>query len=247
MAEREENVYRAKLAEQAERYDEMVKSMKCVAASDCELSVEERNLLSVAFKNVIGSRRASWRIFSTIEQREEAKGSSQMRIELAKAYRKQVEKELAEVCDKVVKVLDTQLLPKASNIESQVFYLKMKGDYYRNRAEFAIEKKREKVAQKSLGAYESAMTQAESLSATHPIRLGLALKFSVFYFENMGNPEKACSLAKTAFDPAIGELDNFTEKENYQDFSLIMPLLKDNLALWNFGEEDGNQPNQTNA
>jgi len=190
LADREENVYRAKLAEQAERYDEMVKSMKSVAGSDSELSVEERNLLSVAFKNVIGSRRASWRILSTIEQREEAKGSSQMRIDLAKGYRKQVEKELAEVCDEVVQVLDTQLLPKASNTESQVFYLKMKGDYYRYRAEFAVEKEREEVAQKSLGAYESAMTEAESLSATHPIRLGLALNFSVFYFEIMGNPEK---------------------------------------------------------
>jgi len=247
MADREENVYRAKLAEQAERYDEMVKSMKSVAGSDSELSVEERNLLSVAFKNVIGSRRASWRILSTIEQREEAKGSSQMRIDLAKAYRKQVEKELAEVCDEVVKVLDTQLLPKASNTESQVFYLKMKGDYYRYRAEFAVEKEREEVAQKSLGAYESAMTEAESLSATHPIRLGLALNFSVFYFEIMGNPEKACSLAKTAFDQAIGELDNLTEEENYKDSTLIMQLLRDNLTLWNSGEEDDSKQNETNA
>merc|ERR1712137_1300848 len=71
MADREDNVYKAKLAEQAERYDEMVESMKKVASMDVELTVEERNLLSVAYKNVIGARRASWRIISSIEQKEE--------------------------------------------------------------------------------------------------------------------------------------------------------------------------------
>jgi len=75
MTDREENVYMAKLAEQAERYDEMVQAMKKVAALDVELTVEERNLLSVAYKNVIGARRASWRIISSIEQKEENKGN----------------------------------------------------------------------------------------------------------------------------------------------------------------------------
>jgi len=75
MTDRENNVYKAKLAEQAERYDEMVDAMKKVASLDVELTVEERNLLSVAYKNVIGARRASWRIISSIEQKEENKGS----------------------------------------------------------------------------------------------------------------------------------------------------------------------------
>ena len=74
MDDREDLVYQAKLAEQAERYDEMVESMKKVAGMDVELTVEERNLLSVAYKNVIGARRASWRIISSIEQKEENKG-----------------------------------------------------------------------------------------------------------------------------------------------------------------------------
>jgi 14-3-3 protein epsilon len=69
MGERESNVYLAKLAEQAERYDEMVDAMKKVAALNVELTVEERNLLSVAYKNVIGARRAAWRIIASIEQK----------------------------------------------------------------------------------------------------------------------------------------------------------------------------------
>mgnify|MGYP000503660379 CR=1 FL=1 len=86
--EREECVYLAKLAEQAERYDEMVEQVKKIAkmASDKELSVEERNLLSVAYKNVIGARRASWRIIFSIEQKEESKGN-QENVARIRAYR----------------------------------------------------------------------------------------------------------------------------------------------------------------
>lgn len=94
MTPREEAVYMAKLAEQAERYEEMVEYMKQVAllADEQELSVEERNLLSVAFKNVIGARRASWRIISSIEQKEESKGlvDNASRI---KTYRKKVRRD----------------------------------------------------------------------------------------------------------------------------------------------------------
>jgi hypothetical protein len=89
--DREEAVYMAKLAEQAERYDEMVEEMKRVAkmVHDQELSVEERNLLSVAYKNVIGARRASWRIISSIEQKEESKGNEE-HVKRIKKYREVV-------------------------------------------------------------------------------------------------------------------------------------------------------------
>merc|ERR1711939_681570 len=72
--ERESKTFLARLCEQAERYDEMVNYMKEVAKLGGELTVDERNLLSVAYKNVVGTRRASWRIISSIEQKEEAKG-----------------------------------------------------------------------------------------------------------------------------------------------------------------------------
>lgn len=91
MADREDSVYIAKLAEQAERYDEMVEEMKKVArmVHDQELGVEERNLLSVAYKNVIGARRASWRIISSIEQKEESKGNEE-HVNRIKKYRQVV-------------------------------------------------------------------------------------------------------------------------------------------------------------
>merc|ERR1712216_1115153 len=134
---REEQTYIAKLAEQAERYDEMVEAMDKVVEQNytTELSVEERNLLSVAYKNVIGARRASWRIVSSIEQKEESKGTSENK-ERIEAYRRKIEQELEDICSRILKLLDNNLIGGARSGESKVFYLKMKGDYHRYLAEF---------------------------------------------------------------------------------------------------------------
>ncbi|KAJ9690683.1 hypothetical protein PVL29_013046 [Vitis rotundifolia] len=229
--DRDTFVYVAKLAEQAERYDEMVDSMKKVAKLDVELTVEERNLLSVGFKNVIGARRASWRILSSIEQKEEAKGNDQ-NAKRIKEYRQKVESELSGICGEIMTVIDEHLIPSSTAGESTVFYYKMKGDYYRYLAEFKSGNEKKEAADQSLKAYQTASTTAEAdLSPTHPIRLGLALNFSVFYYEIMNSPERACHLAKQAFDEAISELDTLNE-ESYKDSTLIMQLLRDNLTLW---------------
>jgi len=231
MASREGFVYTAKLAEQAERYDEMVDAMKSVAKLDVELTVEERNLLSVGYKNVIGARRASWRILSSIEQKEEAKGNEN-HVKKIREYRQKVETELSTICTDIMTVIDEHLIPSSSAGESSVFYYKMKGDYYRYLAEFKAGNDRKEAAEQSLKAYQAASSTAEAdLSSTHPIRLGLALNFSVFYYEIMNSPERACHLAKQAFDEAISELDTLSE-ESYKDSTLIMQLLRDNLTLW---------------
>ena len=107
-----------------------------------------------------------------------------------------------------------------------------KGDYHRYQAEFASGEERKAAAEKSLVAYKEANNIAnKKLNPTHPIRLGLALNFSVFYYEILVSPERACRLAKTAFDEAIAELDTLSE-DSYKDSTLIMQLLRDNLTLW---------------
>jgi len=228
---REENVYMAKLSEQAERYDEMVEAMKKVATTDVELTVEERNLLSVAYKNVIGARRASWRIISSIEQKEENKGN-EAHVKRIREYRQKVEKELSDICKDILGVLEKHLIPSSTNGESKVFYYKMKGDYHRYLAEFAQGDGRKEAAEHSLAAYKAASDIAVTeLPPTHPIRLGLALNFSVFNYEILNSPDKACQLAKQAFDDAIAELDTLSE-DSYKDSTLIMQLLRDNLTLW---------------
>jgi len=232
MADREDNVYKAKLAEQAERYDEMVDFMKKVAKLGTELTVEERNLLSVAYKNVIGAQRSAWRIISSIEQKEESKGADASKLDMTKQYRTLIEKELNTICADVLDVLDSHLIPAATSGESKVFYYKMKGDYHRYLAEFATGDVRKGAAENSLVAYKAASDVAiAELAPTHPIRLGLALNFSVFYYEILNAPDRACQLAKTAFDEAIAELDTLSE-DSYKDSTLIMQLLRDNLTLW---------------
>lgn len=236
--EREDNVFMAKLAEQAERYDEMVNAMKAVAKLDIDLSVEERNLLSVAYKNVIGARRASWRIISSIEHKEENKGNEKQ-AEKIREYKKKVEDELSSICNDILQILNDHLIPAATSGESKVFYYKMKGDYHRYLAEFASGDEKKEAAENSLMSYKSASDIADSeLAPTHPIRLGLALNFSVFYFEILGSSDRACHLAKAAFDDAIAELDKLTE-ESYKDATLIMQLLRDNLTLWTSDLNEG--------
>ncbi|KAL5753354.1 hypothetical protein ACOSP7_023531 [Xanthoceras sorbifolium] len=231
---REQFVYMAKLAEQAERYEEMVSFMESLVTSSTpatELTVEERNLLSVAYKNVIGSLRAAWRIVSSIEQKEEGRKNEE-HVALVKEYRSKVETELTGVCGGILKLLDSHLVPSAVANESKVFYLKMKGDYHRYLAEFKAGDERKAAAEETMLAYKAAQDIAQSdLAPTHPIRLGLALNFSVFYYEILNSSEKACSMAKQAFEEAIAELDTLGE-ESYKDSTLIMQLLRDNLTLW---------------
>merc|ERR1712013_631614 len=137
-AGREKNVYFAKLAEQAERYDEMADYMELVGNSGSELSVEERNLLSVAYKNAVGSRRAAWRIITSVEQKEKSKGNEE-NAKFAKEYCTKVEGELDKICNTILKLLDENLIKQAGNGESKVFYQKMKADYYRYIAEYSGE------------------------------------------------------------------------------------------------------------
>jgi len=243
----------AKLAEQAERYEEMVEYMEKVAKTvDVEeLTIEERNLLSVAYKNVIGARRASWRIVSSIEQKEESRKNEE-HVAQIKEYRGKIEAELSNICDGILKLLDSHLVPSSTAAESKVFYLKMKGDYHRYLAEFKTGVERKESADSTMVAYKAAQDIAlAELAPTHPIRLGLALNFSVFYYEILNSPDRACNLAKQAFDEAISELDTLGE-ESYKDSTMIMQLLRDNLTLWTSdltedGAEEGKEATKGDA
>jgi len=116
----------------------------------------------------------------------------------------------------------------------------MKGDYYRYIAEFTSDDAKKKAGENARVSYDEAMQAATAeLAVTHPIRLGLALNFSVFHYEVLGNPEEACKMARQAFEDAIAELDSVGE-ESYKDATLIMQLLRDNLTLWTSDQEAGN-------
>ena len=234
-------VHLAKVAEAAERYENMSDFMRqYVEAKQGDLTGEERNLFSVAYKNIVGARRSSWRIISSVEQ----KKTDDNEVALVRDYRKKIEEELEKVCNEVIDLLTDSLIPsqeKSDDDEAAVFYLKMKGDYYRYLAEVATQDNKDEVVGKSNEAYDGAWEKAkEKLKSTHPIRLGLALNYSVFHYEIRNKPDKACKLAKMAFDDAIAELDQLSE-DSYKDSTLIMQLLRDNLTLWTSDQESGQE------
>lgn len=215
----------AKIAEVAERYVDMCSflrklvEMKC--SSEEKLDIDERNLLSVAYKNVVGTKRQSRRILS--------EGGLDMEKDMIDKYRSIVEKELEEVCNEVLELLVKTTAVSKDSPEDQVFYLKMSGDYYRYLSEFRSNKDYQTNAEKF---YKQAMDIAEdALPETHPTRLGLALNYSVCCYEILSEKKKGCDIAKKAFDSAIEKLDTLNDS-SYKDSTLIMQLLRDNLTLW---------------
>ena len=116
---------------------------------------------------------------------------------MIKGYQEKIKSKLAKICKDILDVLDKHLIPSAASGESKVFYHKMMGDYHRYLAEFATGNKHKDSADKSLEAYKAASDVAiTKLLPTHPIHLGLALNFSVFYYEILNSPDHACHLAK---------------------------------------------------
>lgn len=221
----------ARLAEQAERYDDMVEYMKRVAEMDKELDGDERNLLSAAFKNSISSRRAAWRVVGATSADLATRGDAGM-IELVSGYKTKVEAELAATCEEVLALVANEILPKSSTMEGKVFFTKMRGDYFRYCAEFSVDSKKEESVNGAREAYSSALQLAEqSLPPPHPLRLGLALNYSVFS-NDYDTPDQACTLARKAYDQAIEKLDQVSEEGAREEATQILQLLRDNLQLW---------------
>jgi len=231
----------ARTAETAERYEDMCAFMKelvnVVVNDRTTLTVEERNLLSVAYKNVIGTRRASWRTLTSEASAQDGESQKQ----LVDAYNKRVEQELVLTCMEVLSILEDKLITNENDEEeARVFYLKMAGDYYRYLAESVSDAKKANsdYPMKAGEFYQKAYDVAKiSLEPTHPIRLGLALNYSVCHYEILKNKTAACDLAKSAFDEAISKLDKL-EEADYKDSTLIMQLLRDNLTLWSSSSND---------
>ena len=207
MSHFEEQFYLARVAEHCERYEDMIEFLKVLRDKEEDLTVDERNLLSVAYKNSITERRTAWRAFTSIAQNKKYQRYSKSIDD----YKAKVVEEMQGICDEIVELIDTYFLPKASDSESKVFFYKMKADYYRYMAEVTSGDKLAQIKTSALDVYQQANTEAEKLSISHPIRLGLALNYSVFYFEIMSEPKKACELAKNVFDSAINEIDDVDE------------------------------------
>ncbi|CAD8185823.1 unnamed protein product [Paramecium pentaurelia] len=228
---RDEYTYMARLAEQTERWEDMVENMKKVAEITKDLNNEERNLLSIAYKNTVGQRRTAWRAITAYEIKEKQKIVKYQ--EVLQYYKARVEKELDYYCNEVLQLIDHTLLKKTTNTEARVFYHKMKGDYNRYISEYSQQKAQEKAIQQAQQAYQTALEliDKDKFPKTNLLRLGVTLNYSVFCYEIMSDVAKACELAKTVKDEAIKELDDM-EEDQYKDVTTILQLINDNLTNW---------------
>jgi 14-3-3 protein epsilon len=232
-----EKIFMARVADQAERYEDMVEFLKeVIQAKDEDLNTEERNLLSVGFKNLISGSRGAWRTVGAIEQNEKyAEYSAD-----CSDYKKRIGGELEKQCKKVIEIVREHSLPKASDDEAKTFYLKMIGDYYRYIAENASGDLLKEATDGALDFYEQANVVSKGLKPYNSTKLGLALNYSVFYYEVKNDIPKACSLAEEALESAKQNIDNM-DNEDARDALSIVELLKENLSLWKEenDEEDG--------
>lgn len=236
---RDEYLYLAKLYERAEKFEDMVKWINHFVQMDPNLTHDERNILSAGYKNVISSKRASWRLLHSLEKKEEKKGSQNLNYLLE--VKNKIEDEMRKICDDIQNTLDQFLVPNAKDPETKVFYLKLKGDYYRYRSEFTSGNEHETATYSAEKAYRDAYEISEKqIPISSSTRLGLALNFSVFYYEIRNMKEEACQIAKNAFEESMKILDDL-ERNKAKDTILIIQLLKENLILWNneINDEEG--------
>ena len=197
-----------------------------------DFTIDERNLLSVGFKNLIGSQRGALRTIGAIEQNPKYQKFGGALGQ----YKTKIGTELYDQCMLIVKIVRDNCIKLAAEDESKAFFQKMIGDYYRYVAESASDSVLEEVKNGALSGYEEADKLSKGLNACNPIRLGLALNFSVFYYEVMNNHKKACELGEMALSEALEKIDDVDE-ETFRDAKSIIELLKENLSLWK--EEDG--------
>ena len=229
----EENIFLARVAEQAERFEDMVEFLKLVLdTKGADLTADERNLLSVAFKNLISSKRTAWRTISAIEQNPKYQKFGTSLAE----YKKKIENGLYKDCENIIHIVQSKVLTKVAENEAKAFFVKMVGDYYRYIAETAQGEKLEQVKREALKAYNEAI--GIQLPPCNPIRLGLALNFSVFHYEVMKDHKQACILADEALQQALEKIDDLGE-DDFRDAKSIIELLKENLTLWKEEEEGG--------
>merc|ERR1712146_398819 len=206
-----------------------------LAEKGADVTSDERNLLSVAFKNLISSKRAACRTIAAIEQNPKYAKFS----EALAQYKGGIEEQLTNDCKKIITMIQEKVLAKQCEGEPKAFFVKMVGDYYRYISENAKDQLLEDVKQKALEAYQQA--NEITLPPCNPIKLGLALNFSVFQYEVMKNHKAACDFADQALQDALDKIDEL-EEDDFRDAKSIIELLKENLTLWK--EEDNGNENQ---
>lgn len=222
----------ARIAEQSEQYDDMIDILKPYFQErpHSELSMEERNLLQVAYKNAVGLRRIAWRA----AKKANTTGKFSNFKENIVAYMKRLEDECVDICKDLLLLITKHLYPKAKqegNTEAMVYFLKLQGDYYRYVAEVSDGERHEKGVERCLKCYNEGIELAEHLQPCDPTRLSLQLNFSIFCYEWIEEQEQALEMANQAIEEAEEHMDDI-DKSKQSESQTILQFLKENVSQW---------------
>ena len=209
-----------------------------VKQTDKDLNIDDRGLLSTAYRNLISNGKNAMRTIMAYEAKWKKKENFKF-LPYITEYKKHVGDELTKLCQGALKTADDLLHKKAKDDVAKVFYIKMKGDYNRYIAEYAEGDLKKQVFDNALKAYEEASEIAKSLPKLSHISLGLALNFSVFYYEIINDHKKAIEMAKSAIEKAEKEILNIDEDcDENKDYVDVYNYFKENLDIW-VSEEKG--------
>lgn len=190
----------------------------------------------MAYKNAVGMRRIAWRAAKAAHKI--PKYSKQSGYEPAmRAYVKKLEEELVNLCKDMLNLITKHLIPKArraESAESEVFYLKLQGDYFRYVAEVGEGDRLEKATERALDSYNKALEKVEEsgMNAADPTKLGLLLNFSVFCHETIDQKDQALEMATGAYEEALAEI-NSLDKGKAQEAATILDFIRENINQWN--------------
>ena len=227
---REEYVYLSKLFEKAERYPDMIKSIKEMITINPKLNKEECDIISTGYKNMITDKRNSWRILHSMERREKKKKSPI--VQDIKEIKTHIENEIRDVCQDLQLLVDKYLIPNADEHENLVYFYKLKADYYRYICEFAERKEYDENLKNSEEFYKKAYNiSIKNLPVNNCTKVGLVLNYAIFLYEIKGDKKLAFEIAKQAFDESMKFVDDL-EKPKWRDTLLLIQLLKENLIFW---------------
>ncbi|KAK2958473.1 putative 14-3-3 protein like protein [Blattamonas nauphoetae] len=225
-------------AQQRERYEQLERERKAAMEKEQKEKgevegnkEEETTLFEDSCKMAIRPLRSSFKIMTAIELKEEQKQDLH-HVELIRDCKQKVETEAQDICNDILNILKTNLIPSATREQDLIIYHRMIGDYNRYLAEFVSGTAKQDAARNARQNYQTATEMGKAhLPPESPDRLSVAMNYSTFFFDILNSTDRAIAVAKEAFDDAIGQIDKLEEKE-FVRASMICQLLRDNISLW---------------
>ena len=229
--EQEKILLKAKIFIEANDYSRSCKLIESYIKNlKRDLTIDERNTFTISFHNLINEKFDKWRKLNKIINKEQLRETDEELIFLDLNIKKNLEDDIKNICEKVISIIDNYLLKKYDTYESQIIYLKTKGDYYRIQYSI-LENSNIEFKNYAKNCYKNAYESSKKLSDTNTYKLSFILSYGVFYYEFLNEPTTSINLVKSAYNDAITKIDSLNDRM-YKESTRILKLMKKNMELW---------------